>query len=123
MPSDLPIPREIPGVGEQEMPEGIYNAGSRKSVRNRKAEVELRLLGKDEALLQLMSQKYGRALIYDLLNVGGLWASGANPAADRSELLWFKEGARQMAIEINAAAWRSAPQAYKLMLDENNAPP
>jgi hypothetical protein len=121
--TDHPIPEAIPGVGEYEMPEGVGNAASRKSIRDLEKAAKLRQLGMDEAMAQLMSQKYGRAMVFDLLGKGGMWGVGANPAADRSELLWFKEGARQMAVELNTLAWRAAPQAYKLMLDENATRP
>jgi hypothetical protein len=120
---NLPPPPESLPLGDIEMPEGVYNAANRTDVNNSRKAQKLRELGKDEALRTLLGTKYGRVVIYDVLNLAGIWSAAGNPmpSATRgnSEALWFKEGARQLGIEINTMAWRASPSGYKLMLDEN----
>ncbi len=114
-------PEEAPPLGDIETPPGIFNAANRGGVKAREKATKLRDEGKAEALRVFMSNKYGRAVIYDLLNSSGFWSAGISATYNSNEM-WARAGARQVAVEINGLAWRADSAAYKLMIDENTNP-
>ena len=117
--SDAP---DLPPLGDIETPDGIFNAANRGGVKAREKAVKLREEGKDEALRVLISTKYGRAVVYDLLHAAGFWNAGVSATYNSNEM-WARAGARQVAMALHEAAWRADLSAYKLMIEENANPP
>ena len=112
---------ELPPLGDIETPDGIFNAANRGGVKAREKAVKLREEGKDEALRVLVASRYGRAVIYDMLLAAGFWDAGVSATYNSNEM-WARAGARQVAVALNAAAWRADSAAYRLMLEENTNP-
>lgn len=102
-----------------EQPDGLPNAATEQGVRAQRKGARQRRKEQDDVLRAMLSTAQGRRVFYDIVfNLCGLNDPLTSPALSDGYTL-FREGARQVGLDLQTRALQAARQQYMVLLAEN----
>ena len=94
-----------------------FDAGEQKPVQDRARKAKDRQRESDQTIKTFMSQKAGRAWVWDHLSACGLFRMSA--CAGDAHMTYFLEGERNVGLRLLAQLQRACPELYATMSQEN----
>jgi len=91
------------------------DVGDETSVGKRKTKVQLRIENEREEMRQLLEKKWGRNILWRLLEQTGVY----KPSFTGNSETFFKEGRRSVGLAILDMIFDADIKAYGLMQEEN----
>ena len=101
------------------MSEQPFDAGDKAQVEKAKSKVQNKQARLEDGFRQVMGSANGRAFIWELLSICGLFRTSFNPS---NAITAFNEGQRNIGLEIMAKVHRLKPEKYIPMVRENSEP-